>query len=807
MRARADLRSRAASIVVLTLLTGLVGAVAMAAFAGARRTDSAYARFRQVTNEPDLITASCGNGLYPHLDLHKVEAFPSVASSAPYWLAVPVGAYLADGSTPLYDGLDAFDGTLAAPETADNPVVLRLREGRLPRGTNEVALAWAPNLARARVGDQVVIRKISATVSVQDLFSGKPPTADSFVPDVHAKVVGIFQSPNDLSGTDATILGSTAMYERYRGQAFSCQGRAIHLHEGLAGIPAFGAALTSLQPGAFYFDMSQEQVNAESATHLRAIVMTLFGWLTVIAGLLVVGQALVRRTVLGATDDPILRALGMSRRQVASIPLVSALIIGVGGAALALAGAITVSPFTVTGLAKMLEPDPGIRIDIPVLSIGAISIVAIVLLFTAVPAWRLAGARGGVAGTVELSGTSRPSRIAAAAASLGLSPSAIAGARLALEPGHGRTATPVRSAIAALALTIMAMVAAFGFAASMNHFIDTPRLWGVNFQVATGNPFSGSLFQDRAVPLLEHDPGLDRLTVGNFQTTGYLTSANGTIAATLWGLSGVDGPPLSPTMLEGRWPQTTHEIALGATTLRELGLQVGDRVHVVRAGNEADLTIVGVPVFPDFGFGAGFGDGAGLTFEGLQRLDPSTTQNLVMADYVPGTDQSAVMARVNPTLRKLNAQVVANDGAQLGDANKDAARSKNIPLILASLFTIVAFATLVHVLVTSVRRRRRDLAILRTIGFTRRQISRTVAWQAATIAVVGLAIGLPLGVLVGRLTWSLFAGQLGVVSVPVIAWARVIMLIPATIVIAVLISIPPAIAARRTRPAAVLRAE
>ena len=597
------------------------------------------------------------------------------------------------------------------------------------------------------------------------------------------------------------------MYERYRDEAFSCQARAIQLHDGLSGIPAFGRALTSLQPGAFFFDMSQEQVNAERATHLRAIVMTLFGWLTVIAGLLVVGQALVRRTVLGATDDPILRALGMSRRQVASIPLVSALIIGVGGAVLALAGAIGVSPFTVTGLAKLLEPEPGIRLDIPVLAVGALAIVLIVLLFTVVPAWRLAGARGGVAGTVELAGARRPSRVAAATASLGLSPSAIAGARLALEPGHGRTATPVRSAIAALALTIMAMVAAFGFAASMNHFIDTPTLWGVNFQVATGNPFSGSLFQDQAVPLLEDDPGLDRVTVGNFQTTGYLTADGTTTAATLWGLSGVDGPPLAPTMLEGRWPQTPDEIALGATTLRELGLSVGDRVHVAVAGNEKDATIVGMPVFPDFGFGAGFGDGAGLTLEGLQQLDPSTTQNLVVANYVPGTDRAAVLARVNPTLRKLSAQIIQNDGTQLGDANKDAARAKNIPLVLASLFTIVAFATLVHVLVTSVRRRRRDLAILRTIGFTRRQISRTVAWQAATIAVVGLVIGLPLGVLVGRLAWSSFAGQLGVVSVPVVAWTRVLVLIPATIVIAVLISIPPAISARRTKPAAVLRAE
>jgi ABC-type lipoprotein release transport system permease subunit len=803
MRAGADLRTRWVSVVVLTLLTGVIGAVAIAAFAGARRTDSAYARFREATNEPEAIVGSCDNGLFPHVDLAKVAAFPTVESVTPYWISNPVAAYTSDAKTPLYVGQDAFAGALVAPQGSENPVVLRMLEGRLPQGTDEVALAWGPTQTDAKVGDTIVLRMISSRATVQDLFSGKPPPPWGFLPDVHAKVVGIFQSPNDVHGSDDTILASQAFYERYKDAAFSCDVVAVQVRDGLAGLPAFGKQLTALTPGAFFYDMSQEQVDTERAIHLRAIVMSLFGWLTAIAGLLVIGQALIRRTVLGATDDPILRALGMSRRQVAAIPLVSALIIGVGGAAIALTGATVASAFTLTGLAKFLEPDPGVRIDGQVFAIGAVLIVLIVLVLTLVPAWRLSGARGGIGGVVELTEVVRPSRVAAATATLGMSPAAIAGARLALEPGHGRTATPVRSAVAALALTIMAMVAAFGFAASMSHFIATPRLWGVNFSVGTGNPFSGDRFQNRAVPLLRGDPGLTNITVGNFQTTGYLTSPRNTVAASLWGLTGPD----VPTMLTGRWPQNADEIAVGSTTLRELGLHVGDRVHVASAGNEADLTIVGVPVFPDFGFGAGFGDGAGLTLEGLQRFDPGATQNLVFADYAPGADPTAVGARVDPVLKGLNAQVIANDGTQLGDANKDAARSRNIPLVLASLFTIVAFATLVHVLVTSVRRRRRDIAILRTIGFTRRQVSRTVAWQAATLAVVALAIGLPLGVLLGRLAWSMFADRLGVVSVPVVAWSRVLLVIPATVVIAVLISIPAAIAARRTEPAAVLRAE
>jgi putative ABC transport system permease protein len=127
--------------------------------------------------------------------------------------------------------------------------------------------------------------------------------------------------------------------------------------------------------------------------------------------------------------------------------------------------------------------------------------------------------------------------------------------------------------------------------------------------------------------------------------------------------------------------------------------------------------------------------------------------------------------------------------------------------VLASLFALTALATLIHVLITSVRRRRKDLAVLRTLGFKTRQVASAVAWQSAVLAVVALVIGVPAGVLLGRYGWSLFATNLGVVSVPVVSWGPVLAAIPVTITVAVVISIGPALAARRTRPASVLRAE
>jgi putative ABC transport system permease protein len=128
-------------------------------------------------------------------------------------------------------------------------------------------------------------------------------------------------------------------------------------------------------------------------------------------------------------------------------------------------------------------------------------------------------------------------------------------------------------------------------------------------------------------------------------------------------------------------------------------------------------------------------------------------------------------------------------------------------LLIIAVFAAAAAAALGHALVTSVRRRRRELAILKTLGFTRAQVVAAVAWQATTVAAIGLLIGLPLGLGIGRFAWNVFADDLGVVPAAVTPIGLTALVVPATIVLANLIATLPAQAAARTRPALVLRAE
>ncbi len=133
--------------------------------------------------------------------------------------------------------------------------------------------------------------------------------------------------------------------------------------------------------------------------------------------------------------------------------------------------------------------------------------------------------------------------------------------------------------------------------------------------------------------------------------------------------------------------------------------------------------------------------------------------------------------------------------------------AQRIPLALSGLLALAAIGTLVHVLVTSIRRRRRDLAVLKTLGFVRRQVSATVAWQASTLAAIALLIGLPVGVAVGRWGWTLFANAIGVLPVPVVDLPPLLVAIPVTLLLANLIALIPGRLAAATRPAAVFRSE
>ncbi len=130
-----------------------------------------------------------------------------------------------------------------------------------------------------------------------------------------------------------------------------------------------------------------------------------------------------------------------------------------------------------------------------------------------------------------------------------------------------------------------------------------------------------------------------------------------------------------------------------------------------------------------------------------------------------------------------------------------------LPAILGGFLALLAAVAVGHAIVTAVRRRRRDLAILKTLGFDRGQVRATVAWQATALSAVGLVIGIPLGLVAGAIAWHLVANGLGVSTSATVPIVGLLLIIPIGIALANVIAAVPAGSAARTRPAVVLRSE
>ena len=114
---------------------------------------------------------------------------------------------------------------------------------------------------------------------------------------------------------------------------------------------------------------------------------------------------------------------------------------------------------------------------------------------------------------------------------------------------------------------------------------------------------------------------------------------------------------------------------------------------------------------------------------------------------------------------------------------------------------------LVHYLAVSVRRRRPEFGVLRALGFGRAQIRRTVSWQAFAATAVGVVVGVPVGIALGRLAWSASVTSLGMIDPPETPWlVAFLVVVVATGGAAVLGLVPGWFAARRS-PADALRAE
>ncbi len=376
------------------------------------------------------------------------------------------------------------------------------------------------------------------------------------------------------------------------------------------------------------------------------------------------------------------------------------------------------------------------------------------------------------------------------------------GARLALEPGRGRTAVPVRSALAGTALSVLAVTAAFTFGANLLHLVNAPRLYGQAWDAAIELQF-GTITPEQTEHLLGSVPGISGWAFGDHGIIGI----NGLVIPAI-GVSAGKGPLLSPTLLEGRTPGTDHEIVLGTSTLRRIGRHVGQMVTVTVSGHRFLDRIVGRAVFPNFGQG-GFtptdlGQGAETTAAVLRpQAVPAGGRpgfEFVLVRFGPSKHRAADIAGFKRSMAGFcqtlqPSTCVVTD--QRPNGVTDYARIDGTPEVLAVLLAVVM----------SGRRRRHDFAILKALGLLRRQVSSITAWQVTTLTGIALLAGLPLGVAAGRWSWALFGRSLGIPADAITPVVVVLLMVPTVIFVANAVAFWPGRATARLSAAQVLRTE
>ena len=124
---------------------------------------------------------------------------------------------------------------------------------------------------------------------------------------------------------------------------------------------------------------------------------------------------------------------------------------------------------------------------------------------------------------------------------------------------------------------------------------------------------------------------------------------------------------------------------------------------------------------------------------------------------------------------------------------------------LACLVALSMVIGLVAGLGRAIRVRRRELAVIRSLGCRTSQIYVTLCWQALTIVLIGLIVGVPLGAIAGSSLWRTFASGLGIMPTPTFPLTGIALVIGVAIVVSVFAALPPGRRAAADRPAVALR--
>jgi len=819
-RSRVTFRHRRSGYLAIFLLVGLMGGLAAGSIAAARRTQSSFPELLARTDTSGLgalvaiynPNIGLDAGYYPGL-MRRIDQLPHVKAVesevgldllplGANGLPIPAANWYADGSV---NGLGLRQSRLI------------VAHGRLPRWQSPDEFVMDSTTAKAwdmHLG-QVVTFGVYTNAQAVGNPSGLRPRSR-----ITARLVGVgtTSAANLLAdqfdtdaGESSTVLFAPGLTQRLLKCCADDTIVGVQLEDGNRYDGVVANEITRVLPRGVPFSAvmaSAAIAKAERAIRPESIALAVFGAIAGLAALAIAGQVIGRRLWLDAEDLMVMRALGAGRAMTSADALIGVLGAVLAGSVLAAVVAVGLSPLAPLGPARPYLP-VAVNVDWTVIGVGlvvlfvALSGISLAVVYSVTPgrAWhqrRRAGNRG--------------SALVRTAATAGLPAPAVAGIRFALEPGSGRSAVPVRSAILGALMAVLVVTATITFGASLSTLVSHPPLYGWNWDYGLFS--GGGDIPAQVEPLVNEDPlvtAWSGVYFGQLEIDGQPVQVMGANP----------GAAVAPPVLSGHGFDRADQVVLGNLTLAGLHKRVGETVEVSAPGTRpTQLVIVGTATMPAFGGTGGahmeMGEGAVLDDQLIppsQRNpfdQPQPGPNAILMRARPGTSMAAVQRSIDAIVTKLGG------GSGVGPPLLGPQRPAEIiayrnlgatPNVLGGALATGAVIALGLTLVASVRRRRRDLALLKTLGFTNRQLAATIAWQSTVAVGIGTIVGAPLGVALGRWLWELFAREIDAVPDPSVPVLPVLLVALGALVLANLVAAVPGRIAARIPANLALRAE
>jgi ABC-type antimicrobial peptide transport system permease subunit len=837
-RYRATFARRWTVYLNVILLLALTGGLAMASVAAARRTQSSYPTFLKSTNPSTLTLAVFTNtngGRGGRSILKEIEGLKDVA--AVRWLSAGGAVPLLASGVPRLNSLNNLiiagsrDGYLVRQDR------LSVLQGHLanPRSLNQIEMT--PGAARVwgyHVGETVPIgyfsprqtslpgfgtTKVKPLLTVRSTITAIVAMNSEIVQDDVDRTYGFAFLTPAMTKRAAAIDPAWAVPVYY----------AIQLRHGDVGIARVESQLVKLVPknDTYEFHVASGVTSTvELAVKPESVALGAFGAIAALVCLILSIQAISRQIRQGNEERRILHALGASQTDTFAESMIGSFGMLVVGIALAVVVAAALSPLAPLGPVRSVYPDRGVAWDWTVLGLGA-AILFVVLGSSAVLI-ALANSPQRIRSTrfvgLRRSVTVRRLQL------LGLPLAPTIGAHFAFESPRGRGEVPVRSIVVGAVLAVTLMTTTLTFSSGLHTLISRPALYGWNWNYMLNPSNNVPLF---ALRELNHDSDVAQWSGANYD----VISIDG---QTVPMLMSNPNAKVTPPVLSGHGLRSNHEIVLGNQTMSLLHKKIGETVEASYGSPSSApfyipptrLTIVGTATFPAIGYAAVIAEHTSMG-----------TGALLSNGFVPRSFQKAIGSK-DPNLEgpelvfvRLRAGVSASDGKRNLERiahqanvafNKDPQGFGNevnvlgvqrpaqivdyrsigaTPVLLAGGLASGAVIALALTLIASVRRRRRDLAIMKTLGFTRRMLAASVAWQATIDGLLGAVIGIPLGILLGRELWTLFARDINAVPHPTVPVLAIVLVGFGSIVVSVIAALWPGRRAAATPPGLVLRSE